>query len=141
MGGDVGVGVEEAVGAEEGEGWVVVDIGGGRGDLAVNIARLLPQVEVHMVDVNPLSLDAARQSAKGHGEDVFSRCHFRQEDVTQLLSAPSLLCHTTNAGAIDFMDAPTPPKHTPQPPEKCCAGGFTCLWRIDRRYSSAVTQT
>ena len=28
---------------ETGEGWVLIDIGGGRGDLAVNLARLLPR--------------------------------------------------------------------------------------------------
>ena len=35
--------------AETGQGWVIVDIGGGRGDLAINLARLLPEVEVDML--------------------------------------------------------------------------------------------
>jgi len=33
-------------GGEGGGGWFFVDRGGGRGDLAINIARLLPQVHV-----------------------------------------------------------------------------------------------
>ena len=36
---------------EDGDGWTVVDVGGGRGDLTVNIAKYMSKVKVEMVSV------------------------------------------------------------------------------------------
>jgi hypothetical protein len=69
----------------------VIDIGGGRGDLAINLARLLPSVLVHVVEVNTPSLIDAEKAANRLGPSVASRCSFREEDVTDLFSSPSLL--------------------------------------------------
>lgn len=92
---------EEKESEENGEGWVVVDIGGGRGDLAVNLARLLPAVKVHVVEINTPSLADAEQAATRLGPSVRSRCTFREEDVTKLFSSPSLLMPADSGKAVE----------------------------------------
>ena len=82
--------------AEMGEGWVVVDIGGGRGDLAINVARLLPAVKVHVLEINTPSLVDAEKAANRLGASVSSRCFFREEDVTKLFTSPSILAAPTS---------------------------------------------
>ena len=91
---------EEKESEENGEGWVVVDIGGGRGDLAVNLARLLPAVKVHVVEINTPSLADAEQAATRLGSSVRSRCTFREEDVTKFFSSPSLLMTADSGKAV-----------------------------------------
>ena len=91
---------EEHESEEDGEGWVVVDIGGGRGDLAINLARLLPALKVHVVEINTPSLADAEQAATRLGPSVRSRCRFREEDVTKLFSSPSLLSPADGGGAL-----------------------------------------
>ena len=86
---------------ESGQGWVLVDIGGGRGDLAVNLARLLPNLRVHMMDVHKPSLQAAQATACEHGPDVASRMSFLEQDVTQLFNSTSLFPGPSSLGVSD----------------------------------------
>ena len=67
-----------------GVGLTVVDVGGGRGDLAVNICRHLPAVErVRVVDVNALSLQAGRARAEELG--LGAKMSFENQSVQQLM--------------------------------------------------------
>ena len=80
-------------GEETGEGWVAIDIGGGRGDLAINLVRAVPHLRMHMMDVHAPSLQAAQATAREHGDSVASRMTFAVQDVTAFFSSSSLLLH------------------------------------------------
>ena len=54
----------------------VLDIGGGRGDLAVLIARTFPHAMVTVVDANLSSLRQGKVFAKKCGEEVYRRIRF-----------------------------------------------------------------
>lgn len=107
---------------ETGQGWVVIDIGGGRGDLAINLARLLPSVSVHVVEVNTPSLVDAEKAANRLGPSVASRCSFREEDVTELFSAPSLGTGTQNVVLVGL---------------HACGGLTDAILALARRYHVA----
>ena len=115
--------------SEDGEGWVVVDIGGGRGDLAINLARLLPRLRVHMMDIHTPSLRDAEKAAAKFGPAVHSRCSFRVQDVTQLFSAPSLLpphiVHRESNGKIVLVGL------------HCCGGLTDAILALARRHRVA----
>jgi hypothetical protein len=81
----------DAISDELGSGWVALDIGGGRGDLAINLVRCVPNLRVHMIDAHAPSLDAAKASASLHGHSVASRITFAVQDVTHFFSSSSLL--------------------------------------------------
>jgi hypothetical protein len=54
----------------------VLDIGGGRGDLAVTIARRFPDVVVTVIDKNELSLNQAEQFVATSERDISERINF-----------------------------------------------------------------
>ena len=89
--GDVDCRDADGISDELGSGWVALDIGGGRGDLAINLVRSVPNLRVHMIDAHAPSLEAAKASASLHGHSVASRMTFAVQDVTNFFSSSSLL--------------------------------------------------
>jgi 2-polyprenyl-3-methyl-5-hydroxy-6-metoxy-1,4-benzoquinol methylase len=63
----------------------VLDIGCGGGWSSVSIARAYPQARVDGIDLNPLSIDAARAAAEEAG--VADRVSFRLQDAASLAGA------------------------------------------------------
>lgn len=99
----------------------VLDIGGGRGDLAVLIAQTFPHALVTVVDANMSSLCQGKAFAKRCGEEVYRRIRFvcaRFEanfsfDGVHILSDADLPEHDSS-GAVQ-RDEPATGKSTPTP--------------------------
>jgi Methyltransferase domain len=62
------------------DSWRILDIGGGRGDVAVQLARRLPQAQITVVDRNPLT--ACAEWAAQHGV----RLTLRQADFLSFMT-------------------------------------------------------
>lgn len=87
----------ESDSGEEGSGssacgdfWAAVDVGGGRGDLALNIAGdgRLPRVRrVHLLEIHRPSLDAARAAAAQLAPAVCSKLALEEAGVESLAAA------------------------------------------------------
>ncbi len=59
----------------------IVDVGTGSGCIAVTLAKELPTVEIHAVDISPAALEIARANAARH--QVESRIHVAQADLLE----------------------------------------------------------
>jgi hypothetical protein len=90
----------------------VLDIGGGRGDLAVRIAQSFPHVRVTVIDANASSLDQGQRFAESFGPRVSERIRFLCLRITEemdfskegiLGSSPSGI--STADGAVESASA------------------------------------
>ena len=86
-----------------------VDVGGGRGDLALSIAKAFPEMQVLSIDLNSQSLAAAQERATelGLGNIRFIRANFRDLDLTTEAEALDLAvalhaCGGLSDAVIDF---------------------------------------
>jgi predicted RNA methylase len=61
----------------------VLDIGGGRGDLAVHIAQSFPHVHVTVIDANASSLEQGQRFAESFGPGVSDRIRFLCLRITE----------------------------------------------------------
>ena len=82
----------------------IVDVGGGRGDLALCVARTLPSVHVVVVDVNGLSLAAGAARARVSGlTNVDFVCADASKLATVIASADMLIGLHACGGLTDLL--------------------------------------
>ena len=63
----------------------IVDVGGGTGESTIGLARLFPQADIFGADINPASLDLARDLARRAGTSVqFVQCDISRDMVQRL---------------------------------------------------------
>ena len=83
----------------------VLDVGGGRGDLAVHIAESFPHCQITVVDSNASSLLQGRAFALQKSEAVHSRIHFVCAQFTSIFSFANVVLgedgiYTVNSASI-----------------------------------------
>jgi len=62
----------------------IVDVGTGSGCIALALAKELPHVEIHAIDISPAALEIARTNAARHG--LRERVHFHESDLLDAFS-------------------------------------------------------
>lgn len=69
--------------------WRILELGTGSGNIAVSLAKLLPQTQITSVDISFEALSLARENARRHA--VEGRIRFLQGDMRDLLACPDFL--------------------------------------------------
>lgn len=69
--------------------FICLDVGCGRGDLALNIASICTEAEMHVCDVNKPSLDACRSRAEALDHDMATRMVFYNSAAQDLFNPHS----------------------------------------------------
>jgi len=123
-------------------GWVL-ELGTGSGNIAIAVARFIPQSQIVSVDISGQALEVARANARSHGVD--DRIEFIQDDFCRLLrgEADSLQRNSpydliiSNPPYIPTAQLAALPRDVQQEPHAALDGGVDGLdfYRIIIKYT------
>jgi len=134
------------------KGGIALDLGTGSGNIAIALAKFVPQSQIVTVDRSAQALDVARANARRHGVD--DRIQFIQDDFSvSLQTRQSPWASACNDGLFDLIISNPPyiptsqlnslPKDVQQEPAVALDGGEDGLnfYRIIIQYSPCLLRT